>query len=255
MTTGAARMRWRTPAILAASVVVHAIVLGVLGMRAIQMDSWSGPEQPVVLIQIEPRPMLEGERPREPVFAAPQPSSEPSAERRSLTAPEPGLIRREEEDEAPTVPFPRTPRPGAPGPSAADQGIDDAWRVPTSPTRRQLGRTLRGSMIGCDVMNGRLSAGEQAQCDEAFNRVAGEAPPIGGSGDARRDARFAAEGAREMEAYEARRRPLAGGTGLGEHGDCPGSNFGTGCPGQHLDRGWRRDNNDVMTGAQGGKSR
>lgn len=254
MTKGALT-RWRTPVILAGSVAVHAVVLGVLGMRAVQMDAWSGPERPVVLILIEPRPLLQGERPREPVFAAPQPSSEPTAEPRTLTAPEPGLVRREDEDEPPAAPVPRMPRTGVPGPSAADQGIDDAWRVPTSPTRRQLARTLRGSMIGCDVMNGRLSAGEQAQCDEAFNRAAGAAAPIAGSGDARRDARFAAEGAREMDAYEARRRPLAGGTGLGEHGDCPGSNFGTGCPGQHLDRGWRRDNNDVMTGAQGGKSR
>ena len=176
-------------------------------------------------------------------------------ERRPLTAPETGLVRREDEEEAPTVPSPRTPAPGASGPSAAEQGVDDAWRVPAAPTRRQIGRSLRGSMIGCDVMRGRLSPGEQAQCDESFNRVAGAAPPVSGSGNAERDARFAAQGRREMDAYEARRRPLAGGTGLGEHGDCPGSNFGTGCPGRHLDRGWRRDNNDVMSGAQGGRER
>ena len=93
MTKGALT-RWRTPAILAGSVAVHAVVLGVLGMRAVQMDAWSGPERPVVLIQIEPRPLLQGERPREPVFAAPQPSSERTAERPSLTVPEPGLIRQ-----------------------------------------------------------------------------------------------------------------------------------------------------------------
>lgn len=255
MATGAAPTRWRTPAILVGSVVVHAVVLGVLGLRAVRMDAWTGPERPVVLIQIEPRPMLRGERPREPVFAAPRPS-EPTVERRSPTDVEPGLIRREEdEEETPSAPSPRAPAPGAPGPSAAEQGVDEAWRVPVTPTGRQLGRSLPGSMIGCDVMNERLTAGEQAQCDEAFNRTAGAAAPIGGSGDAARDARFAAQGRREIDAYEGRRRPLAGGTGLGEHGDCPGSNFGTGCPGRHLDRGWRRDNNDAMTGAQGGRER
>jgi hypothetical protein len=254
MATGKTGTRWRTPAILIGSAAAHAVVLGVLGLRAVQMDAWTGPERPVVLIQIEPRPLLRGERPREPVLAAPQ-ETETAAERRASTESASSPVRREDEEDVPGAPVPRTPAAGAPGPSAAEQGIDDAWRVPGAPTGRQVGRSLRGSMIGCDVMNGRLSAGEQAQCDESFNRAAGAAPPIGGSGDAGRDARFAAQGARKIEAYEGRRRPLAGGTGLGEHGDCPGSNFGTGCPGRHLDRGWRRDNNDVMTGAQGGKAR
>ncbi|HEV2081189.1 MAG TPA: hypothetical protein VGR32_01925 [Brevundimonas sp.] len=240
---------------LAASLVAHALVLGVLGLRAVRMDAWRGETPPVVLIDITPRPMLEGERPRERNYAAP-PAPEATDQPRSLTTPRPGLIRRDEdEDDTPDAPSAGTGAPGAPQSSAADPGVDEAWRVPAGPTRRQLGRSLRGSMIGCDAMRGRLSAGEQAQCDEAFNRAAGAAPPIGGSGDAERDARFAAQGRREMEAYEARRRPLAGGTGLGEHGDCPGSNFGTGCPGRHLDRGWRRDNNDVMSGAQGGRER
>jgi hypothetical protein len=239
--------RWRTPAILAGSVALHAVVLGVLGLRSVGLTDWRPPE-PVVLIDITPRPLLPDEMPREPRYAAPREEAIPERQASSAVA-----DRRmgEEEEDALSPPQPRTSASGAPGPSAADQGIDDAWRVPTSPTRRQVGRVLRGSMIGCDVMNGRLSPGEQAQCDEAFNRAAGEAPPLTGSGDAARDARFAAQGARELAAYEGRRAPLAGGTGIVEHGDCPGSNFGTGCPGAHLDRGWRRDNNDEMSGAQG----
>lgn len=252
MTAGGPATRWRTPAILAGSVALHAVVLGILGLRAIQMDAPTRYDRPTILLEIEPRPMLRDERPRERSYAAPDPTDAEVRPQASVTF---GPRRPEDEDEAPSPPSPRAPSASPGAPTAAEQGIDDAWRVPTAPTRRQVGRSLRGSMIGCDVMNGSLSAGEQAQCDEAFNRVAGAAPPIAGSGNAERDARFAAEGRRNIESYEARRRPLAGGTGLGEHGDCVGSNFGTGCPGRHLDPGWRRDNNDMMKGAQGGYSR
>lgn len=230
---------------------VHAVVLGLLGLRAVRLNDWTGPRDTVVLIDVTPRPLLSGERPRQPTYAAP--TSEARVE--TLRDAAPGLPRDEdEEDEDEGLPAPRLPVPPG-GPAAAASGIDEAWRVPTAPTGRQLGRALRGSALGCDVMNGRLSAGEQAQCDEAFNRAAGAAAPIAGSGDAARDGRFAAQGARNLQAYEARRRPLGGGTGTGQHGDCPGSNFGAGCPGAHLDPGWRRDNDDVMRGAQGGRQR
>jgi len=252
MAAGGPATRWRTPAILAGSVALHAVVLGVLGLRAIQMDVPASLDRPTILLEIEPRPMLRDERPRERSYAASDPADAEDSPRTSAVT---GQRRPEDEDDAPFPPTPRAPSAATGAPTAAEQGVDDAWRVPTAPTRRQVARSLRGSMIGCDVMNGSLAAGEQAQCDEAFNRVAGAAPPIAGSGNAERDARFAAEGRRNIESYEARRRPLAGGTGLGEHGDCPGSNFGTGCPGRHLDPGWRRDNNDMMKGAQGGYSR
>lgn len=242
--------RWRTPAILAGSLALHAVVMGVLGLRAVGLTDWR-PQEPFVLVDITPRPLLTDERPRERRYAAPPRQVEPDRPASSTLGPR----SLNDDEDLPSPPRPRLPATGVPGPPAAEQGIDDAWRVPTSPTRRQVGRVLRGSMIGCDARVGRLSPGEQAQCDEAFNRVASEAPPLTGSGDAARDARFAAQGARELAAYEGRRAPLAGGTGIVEHGDCPGSNFGTGCPGAHLDRGWRRDANDEMTGAQGGYAR
>ncbi len=240
------RDRWKTPAVLAGSVALHAVVLGALGLRAVQMTEWRA-DAPVVLIDIQPRPLLRDEVRREPRFAAAPAEAASGAE---ATAPR---VPKKDEEDGLTAPSPRAPAVDADG--RVEDGIDEAWRVPTRPTGRQVGRSLRGSMIGCDAMNGRLSAGEQAQCDAAFNRVAGAAPPLSGSGDAARDARFAAEGARQIEAYEGRRRPLAGGVGRAGTGDCPGSNFGTGCPGAHLDRGWRRDANDEMTGAQGGYAR
>ncbi|WP_284222997.1 hypothetical protein, partial [Brevundimonas denitrificans] len=52
---------------------------------------------------------------------------------------------------------------------------------------------------------------------------------------------FAAEGARRLAQYEARRRPLAGGTGNVGPQDGVGSNFGIGVAGAHLDPSFRPD--------------
>lgn len=240
--------RLRTPGVLLASVALHAAVLGWLGLRAIQLDEGDR-RPPIVFLEIEPRPLLSGEVEREPRYAAPTEAApaSPSASDAASLSPR----RLEEEDEARAAADRVVPGRAVQAPSPAEQGIDDAWRVPTGVTGRQLGRSLRGSMIGCDAMQGRLSAGEQAQCDERFAEAAGRAAPIEGSGDARRDARFAAQGRREIQAYESRRAPAAGGTGVVPLGDCPGSNFGTGCPGAHLDRGFRQDNRDMMDEAQG----
>ena len=63
---------------------------------------------------------------------------------------------------------------------------------------------------------------------------------INGTGNAARDGRFAREGAREMQRYEAQRRPLSGGAGVMPPQECPGSNFGVGCAGAHLDPSMRQ---------------
>ncbi len=93
-------------------------------------------------------------------------------------------------------------------------------------------------------MDGRLSPGEQALCDERFNEAAGRAGPLGPRtltpGEARREAQFARDGARALAQYEARRAPLAGGVGIVGPGDCPGSNLGVGCAGAHLDPAMRQ---------------
>jgi hypothetical protein len=93
-------------------------------------------------------------------------------------------------------------------------------------------------------MDGRLSAGEQALCDERFNEAAARAGPPGprtlNASEARREAGFARDGAQALAQYEARRRPLSGGVGIVGPGDCPGSNLGLGCAGAHLDPALRQ---------------
>ena len=150
--------------------------------------------------------------------------------------------RKKDEDEArdgpPAAPAPRlaNPAPGAPSAAASGvAGVSDAWRVAPEGQAGRNARALRTSPAGCPS-TAILTRGEQLICDERFNARAAEGAtrPITGTGNAQRDARFAREGAREMQRYEAQRRPLGGGVGVLPPADCPGSNFGTGCAGAHL---------------------
>ena len=86
-----------------------------------------------------------------------------------------------------------------------------------------------------------LSREERAICEDRFGECAAAAPLIEGMGNPQRDAQFAREGARALAEYEARRRPLAGGVGVVGPQDGPGSNFGIGVAGAHLDPALRPD--------------
>ncbi|WP_158256036.1 MULTISPECIES: hypothetical protein [unclassified Brevundimonas] len=174
----------------------------------------------------------------------PTPTPRAAAER-AVSAPAPVApvrARKKDEDAArdglPSPPAPRiaAPAPGAPSAAASGvPGVSDAWRVGGESQAERNARALRTSPAGCRS-TAILSQGERAICDERFNARAAEGAtrPITGSGNAERDARFAREGAREMQRYEAQRRPLSGGVGVLGPADCPGSNFGTGCAGAHL---------------------
>jgi len=182
---------------------------------------------------------------------APTPAP-PAATERAAPAPAPATAlrpRKKDEDEArnglPAAPAPRiaAPAPGAPSAAASGvAGVSDAWRVAPEGQAGRNARALRTSPAGCPS-TAILTRGEQVVCDERFNARAAEGAtrPITGSGNAARDARFAREGAREMQRYEAQRRPLSGGVGVVGAVDCPGSNFGTGCAGAHLDSSTQMD--------------
>lgn len=175
----------------------------------------------------------------------------PAAAERAVSAPTPVApvrVRKKDEDAArdglPSAPAPRiaAPAPGAPSAAASGvPGVSDAWRVGGESQAERNARALRTSPAGCRS-TAILSQGERAICDERFNARAAEGAtrPITGSGNAERDARFAREGAREMQRYEAQRRPLSGGVGVMPLQECPGSNFGAGCAGAHLDPSMRQ---------------
>lgn len=173
-----------------------------------------------------------------PVPAPPAAAATPSVPASALPARRPA--KDKDEDEAangpPSPPIPRMAMPapgGAPAPAAS--GVTDAWRFNPEGQAGRNARALRTSPAGCPS-TGMLTQSERDICDERFNARAAEGAqrPITGTGNAERDARFAREGAREMQRYEQQRRPLSGGVGVLGPADCHGSNFGTGCAGAHL---------------------
>lgn len=168
--------------------------------------------------------------------------------------------KKDEEDGRDGLPAPPAPRLAAPAPgapSAAASGVDgisDAWRVTPEGQSGRNARALRTSPAGCPA-DQLLRRGEEIICEERFNARAAQGAENGritGTGNAERDARFAREGAREMQRYEAQRRPLSGGVGVLAPQDCPGSNFGTGCAGAHLDSSMQMvSNRNVQTRRDG----
>src|SRR5690606_32920487 len=106
---------------------------------------------------------------------------------------------RDPEDEAsPAPPAPRVgaPAPGAPAPPPGVEG----WSVRPETMGDRVGRGLRTRGPGC-ASPALLSAAERAVCDDRFGQRAAAAPPIDDSAGSP----FAAEGARRLARYEARR--------------------------------------------------
>ncbi len=228
----------RRAAILAGSIALHAAILAPLAMGLFTDDPsvFTDPFDTPIFVEMEPRPLLQGETAREPEFAA--------SEAREAV-PTPGetipsiahdrLREKDDEDDQLTAPNPRIASPLVGVPPASS----DPWQVRPESMAAAVGRSMRTGAGGCRIMDGRLSAAEQQLCDERFNEAAGRAGPLGprtlNASEQRREAQFARDGAQAIAQYEARRRPLAGGVGIVGPGDCPGSNLGVGCAGAHLD--------------------
>lgn len=219
------------------SLALHAAVLGYMALRTFDVPV-SPPFSPVerlIPLDLTPRPLLRDETPRTPAQASISETSVAEASSPALAAPSlaasGAAIVRRQDDEDQTLSAPSA-RLAAPAPTGAPAG--DAWRVRPESLGDAVARSLRQGIPGCRMLRGQMGAAQQAACDTAFNEAAARAAPIQGTGNPERDARFAAEGAREMRRYEMMRRPLSGGVGVVGPGDCPGSNFGMGCAGAHL---------------------
>jgi len=235
---------WRKLAIVAASLLLHAAVLGYLGLRTMGLDTPFTDQGPTIYVQLEPRPLLADETPRQPV-AAREVEAPPLA--RAMTTP----ALRDEDDETPAPPSPRL---AAPAPDAPPAPADGPWAVRPRTMGDRVAPGLRTSPLGC-AAGSVLTDAERAICDDRFGRRAAAARPIEGTGNPERDARFAREGARRLAEYEARRRPLAGGSGNVGPQDGPGSNFGMGVAGAHLDPSLRPDSTtNIRTRRDGARS-
>jgi hypothetical protein len=240
-----------------ASVVFHALVLAGLGFKTMKPIPQSEPVPTLVYLDIEPRPMLDGEVAR----VRPPPQSEQTPEHvrlpGSVTADRSLPLRdpREDEDKD-TPPAPPSPRIGAPAPGAAPapSAPGNGWTVRPESQGDRLARGLRSSSVGCRARD-LLSEAERVICEDRFGEAAARAAPLVGSGDPDTDARFAREGRQRLAEYEARRRPLAGGVGVVGPQDGPGSNFGMGVAGAHLDQSLRPDStSNIRTRRDGPRS-
>ena len=85
-------------------------------------------------------------------------------------------------------------------PAPASIAVEDSDII----RRQAMARALRGGVLGC-ALGGELDPEERRACQERRAALARDATPINGSGDAARDAVFARQGARRLDAWERRR--------------------------------------------------
>lgn len=217
----------RKAALVVASVAVNASLITALSLNALGPRRVAQPKPPLILLEIQPRPLLRDERPR-PVVAASESEAPPRSRARDDAAPQ--ARRPDPAYEGRSAPVqPRLavqPPPGAPAP-------DTAWQVDPTDRRGAMSRSLRLGAAVCGAPE-LLNEMERRHCRERFGERAAAAPPITGTGNPERDAAFARQGARRLAQWEAQRRPLSGGVGVVGPADCVGSNFGTGCAGAQL---------------------
>ena len=236
--------RRRSAVILAGSALFHVAVFSLIGLGLFETRLAPQPaDDTPILLQMEPRPLLKGETAR-----VPAPSRTAATETRALTAAPSEIAnprKRQEDDDLPSAPAPRAVA-GVSGPTGAagpaSQGAAGAWTYRPETEAAAIGRSLRTGTGGCRIMDGHLSASEQALCDDRFQAGAIEAArrhPLGArtqtASEQRRNEEFARQGAAALQRYEMMRRPLSGGVGIGlSSPDCPGGNLSGSCAGAHL---------------------
>ena len=189
--------------LVGASVAAHILVLGGLAVTVLDERTRTLPVQPTILyVEIEPRPLLENERPRPaPERPAVQPVApiEPGARRPVLGFRLPFQRDRDDDETRPSTPAPRlaAPVPGA-----------EVWQARPETMADRVARGLRTRGAGCASPQ-LLSREDRTLCEERFGDQSAAAAPISGTDSPERDARFARHGARELAGYEERREVRA----------------------------------------------
>ncbi len=230
----------RRAAIVAASAVLHAAILTPMAL-GLFTERTPLPDlvPPTIFVEMEPRPLLAGE-----IARAPTPASAAARERApALSEAFAPIVRdrlREEDEDVPTAPAPRI---GTALPTGAPPAPADAWQVTPESMAAAVGRSMRTGAGGCRVMDGRLSPGEQALCDERFNAAAGAAGPLGPRtltpSQRRRESELQQDGAQVQARIERRGRgPSANPPIAVASPDCPGGNLRGTCAGAHLRPGF-----------------
>ncbi|OYX56566.1 MAG: hypothetical protein B7Y86_07185 [Brevundimonas subvibrioides] len=238
---------WRSPAdrrraaLLAASVVFHALVLTPLAIGLFAGDPPVFTEAPniPIFVEMEPRPLLEGETVREPTPASAAARETVPVLGEAVPSVARDRTREDEDEDRPTPPVPRIGASPLVGPPPASA---DPWQVTPEGMAAAIGRSMRTGAGGCRTMDGRLSASEQQLCDDRFNTAAGRAGPLGPRtltpSEQRRDAQFARDGAAALAAHDSLRGARSGVGIVMSSPDCPGGNLRSSCAGAHLRPGF-----------------
>lgn len=213
----------------------HTVILGTLGFMASQTLLPVSVEPQSILVEIEPRPMVRGEVARKPSTAASPDQTEPAQSFDTPASPARTTTVQQPSELQPN------PSSAGSGPTSSAEGASGrSWQVgPDAGLAGRVAQSLRTSVIGCDYPE-RLSREEQSVCDDKAGERTGRAlervPRITGTGNAQRDARFEAQGRERIRSYE-RQRSAPPDSERGNIGveDGPGSNFGVGVAGRHLD--------------------
>ena len=215
------------------SVVAHAVLLGaVIYMVPAPLPVPSVSADRTIFVDIEPVTL-----PREIPARVIQPESRTyDSPPRAITGPDrpvPRIVQQRPDTAGSNA------QASGPASETAADASDGRWTYTPESTASGVARSLRTSPIGCAYPE-RLSEGERALCNERSTdravRALEKVPRITGTGDARRDSRFEAQGRARENTYNYRRRPITNDeTGNGRPTDTPGSNFGIGPSGRHLD--------------------
>ncbi len=251
---------------LGVSLALHCVILGIIGLWHVSPSSIVPADASAPIhLELEPRPLLPGERAGRPTASLAQPADRAEATRSAV---QPTLSERPEDEDRPTAPSPRLASPLAPGaeptapagPSSGAAPPDDRWAVRPSDLRGAVARSLRLGAAGCRALDGQLPKGEQQICDDRFNEAAGRARPLGprtlSGSEVRREDQFARDGAaalaRHRDRYDRGRAPLRSGLGVvGATPDCPGGNLRSTCPGANLPSHYQHPENAPQGGGAG----
>ncbi|WP_271085716.1 hypothetical protein [Brevundimonas sp. NIBR11] len=232
----------RRAALLAGSILFHLAVITPMAIGLLGGDRpvFVEDPEPPIFVEMEPRPLLQGEIAREPApasLAAREQS--PALDEALPTVARPDTRREEDEEDRPTPPVPRIGSSPLVDPPPASA---DPWQVRPEGMAAAVGRSMRTGAGGCRMMDGRLSASEQRLCDDRFNAAAGAAGPLGPRtltpSEQRREAQFAQDGAAALAAHDSLRGGRAGPGITLASPDCPGGNLRGSCAGAHLRPGF-----------------
>ena len=163
-------------AVVIGSVLLHLLLLGYLAVRQARDIVFPPGAPPIILVEIEPRPLLDGE-------TAPRPAPLSPAVQEVVTPTGAYAAARPLSDAAPTPrPDQSAPLPSAAAPSPA-RAVDPLWQVRPGTEADRIARSMRTAGVGCHPPTRTLTGAEQESCDRRLAEAARAAPAARGTGN------------------------------------------------------------------------